>query len=98
MNILRKTKGQGWVSLAEQINFMVGSKSINEETMDKNPEKIGINQKNKKKVKDATAKTNIDILLNILKAYYVNVHQDKKTPTQTQTESIDRLLVVGLVD
>ena len=50
------------------------------------------------KVKDATAKTNIDILLNILKAYYANVHQDKKTPTQTQTESIDRLLVVGLVD
>ena len=53
MNILRKAKGQGWVS--EQLNFIVGSKPINEEAMEKKLEKIGIHQKNKKKIKDATA-------------------------------------------
>ena len=85
MSILRRAKGQGWVS--EQLNFIVGSKSIDEAVMDKNLEKIGINQKNKKKIKDATAKTNIHSLLNILKTYYTNVHQDKRTPTQSQTDA-----------
>ena len=89
MSILRRAKGQGWVS--EQLNFIVGSKSIDEAVMDKNLDKIGINPKNKKRIKDATAKTNIHSLLNILKAYYANVHQLKKNPTPTQTDSTDRL-------
>ena len=44
--------------------------------MDENLDKMGINQKNKKKIKDATTTTNIQILLNIFKDYYANVHQD----------------------
>ena len=46
MDIIRRTKNPGWTS--EQLNFIVGSKTINEEAMDKNLDKIGINQKNKK--------------------------------------------------
>ena len=57
MNILRKTKKPGWTS--EQINFIVGSKTINENTMDTDLDKIDINQKNKKKIKTGTTKTNI---------------------------------------
>jgi hypothetical protein len=44
--------------------------------MDTNLGKIGINQK-KKKIKVATAKANIHGLLNILKDYYANTHQEK---------------------
>ena len=51
--------------------------------MDTSLDKIGINQKNKKKIKDSTDKTNIHSLLNILKAYYANVHQDKPKPVNT---------------
>jgi hypothetical protein len=50
---------------------------------------IGINPKNKKKIKDATAQTNIHSLLNILKANYTNVHQDKPRPATT--DGADRL-------
>ena len=57
MNILRKAKDPGWTS--EQINFIVGSKTINENTMDTDLDKIDINQKNKKKIKTGTTKTNI---------------------------------------
>ena len=46
MNTLRRAKNPGWTS--EQLNFIVVSKTINEEAMDKNLDKIGINQKNKK--------------------------------------------------
>jgi hypothetical protein len=49
MDIQQKTKSPGWTS--EQSNFIVGSKTINEKAMDTNLEKIGINQKNKKKSK-----------------------------------------------
>jgi hypothetical protein len=63
--------------------LIVGSKTINEKTMDTGLDKIGINQKNKKKIKDSTDKTNIHSLLNILKAYYANVHQDKPKPVNT---------------
>jgi hypothetical protein len=38
----RKAKGMGWTS--EQLNFIIASKSINEEAMHKNLEKIGINR------------------------------------------------------
>ena len=65
MDILRKAKRPGWTS--DQLNFIVGSKSINEKAMDENFDKMGINQKNKKRIKDATTKTNIHRLLNILK-------------------------------
>ena len=79
MNILRKAKKTGWTS--DQLNFIVGSKTINENAMDTNLERLGINQKNKKKIKAATAKANIHGLLNILKAYYANTHQDPPKPT-----------------
>jgi hypothetical protein len=79
MNILRKVKKPGWTS--DQLNFIVGSKTINENAMDTNLERLGVNQKNKKKIKAATAKPNIHGLLNILKAYYVNTHQDPPKPT-----------------
>ncbi len=46
--------------------------------MDTNLERLGINQKKKKA---ATAKANIHGLLNILKAYYANTHQDSPKPT-----------------
>jgi hypothetical protein len=82
MNTPRKEKTPGWTS--EQLNFIVGSKSINEKTMDINLEKIGINQKNKEKIKAATAKTNIHSLLHILKAYYANTHQDQPKPTEIE--------------
>jgi hypothetical protein len=49
MDILRKAKEPGWTS--EQINVTVGSKTINENVMDTNLDKIGINQKNKRKSK-----------------------------------------------
>jgi hypothetical protein len=78
MKILRKAKKPGWTS--EQLNFIVGSKTINENAMDTNLERLGINQKNKKKIKAATAKANIHGLLNILKAYYANTHQDSPKP------------------
>jgi hypothetical protein len=81
MDILRKAKSPGWTS--EQLNFIVGSKTINEKAMDTNLDKIDINQKNKKKIEDTTVKTNIHSLLNILKAYYANTHQDKPKPTNT---------------
>ena len=48
--------------------------------MDTNLERLGINQKKKKKIKAATAKANIHGLLNILKAYYDNTHQDSPKP------------------
>ncbi len=78
MDILRKAKKPGWTS--DQLNFIVGSKTINEKTMDTNLDRLGINQKNKKKIKEATTKTNIHGLLNILKTYYVNTHQDSPKP------------------
>jgi hypothetical protein len=53
MKILRKAKKPGWTS--EQLNFIVDSKTINENAMDTNLERLGINQKNKKKIKAATA-------------------------------------------
>jgi hypothetical protein len=87
MNILRKAKKPGWTS--DQLNFIVGSKSINENVMDTNLERLGINQKNKKKIKAATTKTNIHSLLNILKAYSANTHQD--SPKSTTSEGTDKL-------
>ena len=51
---------------------------------DKNLEK---NRELKKK--DITVKTNIHILLNILKVYYANLQQGKIKPAQT--DGIDRL-------
>jgi hypothetical protein len=78
MNILRKAKKTGWTS--DQLNFIVGSKTINENVIDTNLERLGINQKNKKKIKAITAKANIHGLLNILKAYYANTHQDSPKP------------------
>jgi hypothetical protein len=65
------------------------SKTINESVMDTDLDKIGINQKNKQKIKAATVKTNIHSLLNILKAYNANTHQDK--PKLTDTEGTGRL-------
>ena len=47
MNILRKVKKPGWTS--DHLNFIVDSKSINENVMDANLERLGINQKNKNK-------------------------------------------------
>jgi hypothetical protein len=91
MDILRKAKSPGWTS--EQLNFIVGSKTINEKAMDTNLDKIGINQKKKKKIKGATAKTNIHSLLNILKAYYANVHQDKQRPANTHSSARLQLAV-----
>jgi hypothetical protein len=82
MNILRKAKKTGWTS--DQLNFTVGSKTINENVMDTNLERLGINQKKKKKIKAATAKANIHGLLNILKTYYVNTHQDSPKPTMNE--------------
>ena len=79
MNILRKAKKPGWTS--DQLNFILGSKTINEKAMDTNLERLGINQKNKKKIKTATVKANIHGLLNILKSYYANTHQDSPKPT-----------------
>jgi hypothetical protein len=78
MEILRKAKKPGWTT--DQLNFIVGSKTINENAMDTNLERLGINQKKKKKIKAATAKANIHGLLNILKAYYANTHQDSPKP------------------
>ena len=49
--------------------------------MDTNLERLGINQKKKKKIKAATVKANIPGLLNILKTYYANTHQDPPKPT-----------------
>jgi hypothetical protein len=50
IDILRKTNISGWTS--EQLNFIVGSKSIDENAMDKNLDKIGrINQRTKKELK-----------------------------------------------
>jgi hypothetical protein len=57
--------------------------------MDTDLDKIGINQKNKQKIKTATTKTNIHSLFNILKAYNANTHQDK--PKLTDTEGTGRL-------
>jgi hypothetical protein len=78
MKILRKAKKPGWTS--DRLNFIVGSKTINENDMDTNLERLGINQKKKKKIKAATAKANIHGLLNILKTYYANTHQDPPKP------------------
>jgi len=90
MNILRKAKKPGWTS--DQLNFIVGSKTINENAMDTNLERLGINQKNKKKIKAATAKANIHGLINILKAYYANTHQDP--PKLTINKGTDDLQLV----
>ena len=60
--------------------------------MDTNLERLGINQKNKKKIKAATAKTNIHSLLNILKSYYANTHQDP--PKSTTSEGTDNVQLV----
>ena len=46
MSILRKAKKPGWTS--DQLNFIVGSKTINENAMDTNLERLSINQKKKK--------------------------------------------------
>jgi hypothetical protein len=78
MEILRKAKKTGWIT--DQLNFIVGSKTINENAMDTNLERLGINQKKKKKIKAATTKANIHGLLNILKSYYANTHQDTPKP------------------
>jgi ribonuclease HI len=87
MEILRKAKKPGWTT--DQLNFIVGSKTINENAMDTNMERLGINQKKKQKIKAATAKANIHGLLNILKAYYANTHQDSPKPQTTEgTESL----------
>jgi hypothetical protein len=85
LNILRKAKKPGWTT--DQLNFIVGSKTINENAMDTNLERIGINQK--KKIKAATAKANIHGLLNILKAYYANTHKD--SPKQETNKGTDDL-------
>jgi hypothetical protein len=53
---------------------------------------LGINQKNKKKIKVETTKTNIHSLLNILKAYYTNTHQD--SPKSTMCEGTDTIQLV----
>jgi hypothetical protein len=45
MEILRKAKKTGWTT--DQLNFIVGSKTINENAMDTNLERLGINQKKK---------------------------------------------------
>jgi hypothetical protein len=90
MNILRKVKKPGWTS--DQLNFIVGSKTINENAMDTNLERLGINQKNKMKIKATTAKANIHGLLNILKAYYANTHQD--SPKPKMNEGTDDLQLV----
>jgi len=87
MEILRRAKQTGWTT--DQLNFIVGSKTINENTMDTNLERLGINQKKKKKIKAATAKANIHGLLNILKAYYANTHQ--ALPTQGTNKGTDDL-------
>jgi hypothetical protein len=87
MNILRKVKNPGWTS--EQIHFIVGSKTINESVMDTNLDKMGINQKNKQRIKTTIVKTNIHSLLNVLKDYYENTHQDK--PKLTDTEGTGRM-------
>jgi hypothetical protein len=68
---------------SEQQNSIVVSRTINENVMDTNLDKIDINQKNKKIIKSITVKTNIHILLNILKVDYENTHQDKPKPTNT---------------
>jgi hypothetical protein len=60
--------------------------------MDTNLDKIGINQKSKTIFKAATAKTNIHSLLNILKDYNGNTHQDK--PKLTETEGTERIQLV----
>jgi len=60
--------------------------------MDTNLERLGINQKNKKKIKVATTNPNIHGLLNILKTYYVNTHQD--SPKPTMNEGTDDLQLV----
>jgi len=49
MDILKKAKGTGWTS--EQLNFMVGLKSIHEEAMDKNFDKLGASSGGKKELK-----------------------------------------------
>jgi hypothetical protein len=87
LNILRKAKKPGWTT--DQLNFIVGSKTINENTMDTNLGKIGINRKKKEKIKVTTVKTNIHDLLNILKAYYANTHQD--TPKLELNEGTEGL-------
>jgi hypothetical protein len=93
MNILRKAKKPGWTS--DQLNFIVGFKTINENVMDTNLDRLGINinQKNKKKIKAATTKANIHGLLNILKAYYANTHQDSPKPA-INGETDDLQLVI----
>ena len=60
--------------------------------MDANLDRIDINQKNRKRIKDTTAKTNIHNLLNILKTYCANTHQDKPKPPNT--DGTDRLQLV----
>jgi hypothetical protein len=91
MSILRKAKKPGWTS--DQLNFIVGSKTINENVIDTNLERLGINQKNKKKIKAITAKANIHGLLNILKAYYASTHQDSPKP-ETNKGTDDLQLVI----
>jgi hypothetical protein len=91
MNILRKAKKPGWTS--DQLNFIVDSKTINENAMDANLEKLGINQKKKKKIKAATAKANIHGLLNILKAYYANTHHDSPKPTTNKGTDTLQLMI-----
>jgi hypothetical protein len=68
----------------DQLNFIVDSKTINENVMDTNLERLGINQKNKKKIKAATTKPNIHGLLNILKTYYVNTLAPRLTKADNE--------------
>ena len=45
--------------------------------MDRNLVKLGINQKKEKRIKDTTTQINMNSLLRILKAYYVNTHHSR---------------------
>ena len=51
MEILRRAKKPGWTT--DQLNFIVGSKTINENAMDTNLELLGINQKKKNQISNS---------------------------------------------
>jgi hypothetical protein len=56
--------------------------------MDTNLERLGINQKKKKKIKAATAKANIHDLLNILKAYYATHTKTHRSRKSTKEQGV----------
>ncbi len=60
--------------------------------MDTNLGKKGINQKKKEKIKVTTTKANIHDLLNILKTYYANTHQDTSKPVTEGTEGLKLMI------